>query len=222
MSYYHLTQFAILPLGGGGESEEPLAVVSAVNPLRHTPTNIFGAAQRVVCWSGWFGEEAQKFDRDFRTWTREGWGALDAWCDGVLPHAAAAGATLCFRPHPRHVLADAQACVTFLKRREGQPVEVLLDAAGMLTAAMMARADDHLKRAMDALAGHPAVAGIVISNVVASKEDPELLESAPVGSGLLSRALMEMMGDAVREGKPRILVGGDVEGQAREIEGMGG
>ncbi len=222
MSYYHLTPFAITPLDGGVEGGEPLAVVSAANPLRHGPLNIFGAARRVVCWSGWFGDEAQKFDRDFRTWTREGWAALDAWCDEVLPHAVAAGATLCFRPHPRHVLADAQACVSFLKRREGQPVEVLLDAAGLLTASMLGRAEDHLKRMLEALANHPAVPAVVVSNVAVSATDPELLEPAPVGNGLLGSALVKLIVDAIPSGKARVLISADPGGQVREIAGMSG
>ncbi len=216
MSYFHLTPESIIPLGGG----EPLAIVSAANPLRHTPANIFGASSRIVCWSGWFGDDSTKFDRDFRTWTREGWDALDAWCDQVLPFAAAAGARLCFRPHPRHVIADAQACMSFLKRREGQPVEILLDPAGLLTAAMLPRAEDHLKRIVDALASHPAVPAVVVSNVVATQGDPDQLEPAPIGGGVLSSELIKLVVAAIPAGKPRVLIGPDPGAQSRAIDAI--
>lgn len=214
MSYFHLTPDSMTPLGGG----EPLAVVSAANPLRHNPANVIGASTRILCWSGWFGDDAQKFDRDFRTWTKEGWAALDAWCDQVVPYAAAAGATLCLRPHPRHVLADAQACVSFLKRRESQPVEIFLDAAGLLTASMLPRAEDHLKRIMDALASHPAVPAVLISSVIAAQGDPDQLEPAPIGTGLLSSQLINLIASAIPRGKPRVLIGPDPEGQVRAID----
>jgi hypothetical protein len=216
MTYLHLTQTAISPLGGG----EPFAAVSAANPLRHNPTNIVGASSRIICWSGWLGDDSEQFARDFRTWTKDGWAALDAWCDALIPHAAAAGATICFRPHPRHVLADAQACMSFLKRRESQPVEVLLDPAGFLTGTMLPRAEDHLRRVLDALASHPAVPAILISNVIATEGDPDQLEPSPIGAGLLSPSLIRLIAAALPSGKPRVLVGPDPVAQAAALDSL--
>jgi len=164
-----------------------------------------GAPARRIFWSGWIGETP--FALDHRTWTKDTWSRLERWCDAALPHLERRRATACFRPHVRHVLSDPQSCVSFLKRRAGQPFEILLDAAGFLTPSMLSRAEDHLRRAMDALAEHPGIAGVLITNVRATKSDADLLEASPVHEGLLAPSLVQLIIDSTPPAKPLITIG---------------
>jgi hypothetical protein len=164
----------------------PLAAVFWDNPLTRPPS--VGTAPRTILFSGWFEADPDPegdtpslatdprrgiFPRSHRTWGPAAWSALDALCDGLAPVLSARGATACFRPHARHILADPQSCLAFLRRREGQPFEVLLDPAAYFTPEMLPRAEDHLTRAFEALAGHPRTAALLLTN----------LEPAAEGSG---------------------------------------
>jgi len=159
---------------------------------------------RRVFWSGWMGDSI--FARDFHTWSKEAWQRLDQWCDGIRPTLSTTGGTICFRPHARHILSDPQSCFSFLKRRHGQPVELLLDIAAFLTPAMLPRAEDHILRALDALADHDGVPGILISNVVRAAGDDDLLEPCPIDRGLLEPRLIQLISSRIPPGKATVLV----------------
>ncbi len=170
-----------------GTGEDDFAAVDHANVLAFSGPQSWRG--RRVFWSGWMGETISSLDH--HTWSKEAWQRLDAWCDRVAPTLAHAGATACFRPHPRHVLSDVQSCATFLKRRAGQPFEVLLDPAGLLTPSMISRAEDHILRALDALAEHPSVPAIVVANVRPAGD--ELFEPCRADQGLLAAALVELI-----------------------------
>lgn len=194
----------------------PFASVSGVNVLSanadaNVPSRSNPVFPREVMWSGWMGESA--FTRDFRAWGKEAWSTFDAWCDLQLPRLVTTGVTLCFRPHPRHTLSDAQSCVSFLKKRAGQPFRVLLDPVGMLTSSMIPRAEDHLHRIMDALADHSGVAGVMVSNAVSSTIDPELLAPAPVHRGAVEPKLIRAVFSRIPAEQPVIMLNEEVPAQ---------
>lgn len=172
-----------------------------------------------VMWSGWVGDSI--FARDFRAWGKEAWSRLDAWCDSHLPDLAAEGRTICFRPHPRHTLSDAQSCVSFLNKRAGQPFQLLLDPVGLLTPTMLPRAEDHLNRVLEALADHPGVAGVIVSNAVASPDDPDLLVSCPVHRGVLESRLVHIIASRVPAEKPFVLHTDDAAAQVAFLHASG-
>lgn len=179
---------------------------SSLDPSFYTwPANPT-APRRRVFWSGWMGDST--FALDHRTWSKEAWVRLDRWCDAAIPHLQRNNAIAVLRPHSRHVLSDPQSCFTFLKRRAavvgagGQPFELLLDPVAFLTLAMIPRAEDHLTRAMDALADHPAVSAVVISNLEPSIDDPDLLN--PVLRGVLTDPLITLITTRVPVSKPII------------------
>lgn len=179
----------------GTSGNEPFAVIDHANlalGIGPTPRGS-AAASRLILWSGWFGRPADpvrgRFPRDFRTWTPAAWEALDAACDGLLPALAERGIELCLRPHARHVLSDPQACLSFLRKHEG--VRLLLDPASFMTGSMLDRAEDHVARMFEALGDHPAVAGVVLANVLRNDPDDEdSLGPAPLHRGLIEPRLL--------------------------------
>jgi hypothetical protein len=168
---------------------------------------------RIVCWSGWVGEGP--FDRDFRTWTKPAWEALERAC------GAFGGTGLCLLPHPRHILSDAQSCLTLLRRFEGGRVRLVLDPAGMLTGTMLDAAEDHLARTLDSLAHHPGVAVVRLTNVERDADDPDLLRPAPLDRGLLDPALIvRMFRSTGRSDVPVALLDDGFEAQASLLRSL--
>jgi hypothetical protein len=183
-----LTPAAILDPQGG-----VFAAVAHHNPLESVAVDAPLPAPRLVMWSGWFGAGEPlrgSFPRDFRTWTPRGWAGLARACDGLLPALTSAGMHLWVRPHARHVLADAQSCVSFLKEREGQPVRLLLDPAGLLTGSMLGLAEEHLGRIFGALGGHAGTGAALLSNLERAPGEEELLVPAPLHRGLIDPSVI--------------------------------
>lgn len=126
-----------------------------------------GGAKRVVAWSGTVAEGM--FEADPGTWGPRGQEGLKVRCDGLMHELVDRGITLALRPHARHVLGDAHRCALFLAWREGQPFELMLDPASLLTAGMLEKSEDHLTRIFEILGGRPGVCGVVLANVRASE-----------------------------------------------------
>lgn len=175
----HLLKWAVDSVFDPEKPGVSYAEISGANLAREP---VPPSSRRLVCWSGWVGESA--FDRDFRTWMKPAWDALERACE------AFAGTELCLLPHPRHILSDAQSCLSLLRRFEGRPVRLVLDAAGLLTGSMLGAAEDHLARVFDALGHHPAVSLIRLTNVERDEGDDDFLRPAPLHRGLLDPALL--------------------------------
>lgn len=175
--------------------------------ILHDPASEAWSGRRVLR-SGWLGQTPTSLE--FRSWSKEAWALLESWCDRIAPALESQDGRACFWPHPRHVLSDVQSCATFLKRREGQPFEVLLDPTGLLTEAMVPRAEDHLTRAMEALAGHPAVPAVVVSNVESAEDG--LLKACGTSRGLLPGGLISMISDRVPSDKAIVVLDAAAEG----------
>ncbi|MBX3377169.1 MAG: hypothetical protein KF678_09235 [Phycisphaeraceae bacterium] len=180
------------------EAESGGAVFAALDDrnVLADPAPVAWSGRRVIR-SGWMGDTPTSLE--FRSWGKEAWAKLEAWCDAIAPGLERAQGVACLWPHPRHVLSDVQSCVTFLKKRSGQRFEVLLDPAGLLTEAMLPRAEDHLTRAMEALAGHDNVKAVVVSNVEPAGEG--LLRACETGRGVLPEGLVRMVAERVPPGK---------------------
>ena len=215
---YYIHGDSVRSMSGGPD----FATILSINPLAPNATLPPAQSQRVMLWSGWCGDAI--FERDFRTWTPDAWQRLDQFLR--LAEGEAAGSVsrdnhrICLRPHPRHILADPQSCLSFLKRYEGRPVELVLDAAGFLTRSMLPRAEEHIFRALDALADHPQVPALVIANVEPAPGDDDLLQPVPVDRGLLPAALIRLIASRATD-KPVILFGDDPAAQARFLSAPG-
>jgi len=105
---------------------------------------------------------------------------FEAAADELELEAARARVELLLWPDAGHVISDAPSLLTFLRARESRGWRFVLDPVSMLTPTMLPRAEDHVRRAFEALGTHPLAACVVVADVA---EEP----SRP-GSLVLARA----------------------------------
>ena len=173
--------------------ESAFAAIGHAN-LARSPANtpaVPSGVPRGITWSGRLGEGDEPFRAlpDAGNWTRAGWVTLIAACESLLPELRRRGVDLCLRPHARHILSDAQGCLTLLR---GNPdVRLLLDPGSMLAGSMLPRIEDHLTRIFEALGEHPAVAAVVLANVrLLDPKDEDALILCPLHRGLIDPELL--------------------------------
>jgi len=186
-----------------------LGIVTGVNPLREKLPEA-PPKGRLIAYSGWGGEqpglESGVWAASFETWGPEGRAALGSVCDTVCGGFERAGATLCFRPHARHVLGDPQTCLSFLRAHEGGPFEALLEPAAFLTPGMIDAAEDHVERAIGALGDRRDVPAVLVSDVEIVETGSEReLRLVPPGEGVLPEGLVARLAGAC--GKPTYVLG---------------
>jgi sugar phosphate isomerase/epimerase len=203
----------IVPLGGGAAwaaagSSNILTDDGVEELLRAIPVS-----GGLVAWSGWMGDGPG--ERDFRTWSAEGWARLEAACDRVVPSLAAHGVELLLRPHSAHVLSDVPSCLRFFRQREGQAVGLLLDPEAMLTPAMVGDAPDRLERILWALGPQEWTRAVVVSSAENSAANDDAIVHSPLGTGAIDAGVIAgLVRRLVPPELPRVLVGGDFERQA--------
>jgi len=185
-----------------------------VNPL--TDLIAPGAAD-VIVWSGTLSDEG-RFARDVRTWMPPGVQAFDAMLERLTTELRERNQRLLFRPHARHVLCDPQRCLTFLRDKvdaQGLPFGLALDAAAMLEANMLEKAEDHAARAFEALGEHAAVVIVANAEPPADPDDPDALPTiTPAHRGVLPAwFLRDMIERHVPEPAPLILLPDDADEQ---------
>ncbi len=181
-----------------------------------------GDARVVIVESGWLDGETG-FVRGvvrsgFRTWTPAGWRAMEAMLMRAAASAQRRGCEVWVRSHARQVLSDPQSCLTWLRGLESAgwaqgSVRLLLDPASLLTAGMLGEAEDHVQRAVSAVAGHALLGGVVVGGcalvemppgdeVVGSASGPEMAlgpgDAGALPAGLVARAVDRWAGGAVR------------------------
>lgn len=208
----------------GRNRERAIMGFGGFNPLAGAmptlPSRDF--APIVACWSGWYPVDALPehgvYPRDFRTWQPKAWDELQAVLGWLTPQLAREGLSFALRPHARHVLSDAQACMNFLQRFDDERLGVLLDPVATLTAEMLDLAEDHLVRVFEALAAHPRVPAIVLTNAeVVELPDRVELRSAPVHKGVLDAGLLIDLARTHGGGKPIVLLEEQLAGQLAVI-----
>ncbi len=149
----------------------PFAAVLGDDVLRLSPVGIAAGAviaPRLIAWSGSLADDPS--ERDPRTWGPAGLAALREALARLREPLTRAGARLLLRPHARHILCDPQRCVTMLNEWEisGDPFALALDPAAMIEESMLDHAEDHIRRAAEALAGRAAL--VVISPSAAAPQ----------------------------------------------------
>lgn len=222
------------------ETGATAATLSHVNLLTDHPST--DGDRPVVVWSGWTGEilglhaQGACFAPSASNWRPETWevmrAMLDRMSDSLGPDR------FWVRPHARHVMSDAQSCLSEVRRwaerkDQGQSVpRLLLDPAMLLTAEMLGAAEDHVVRALDALAAHELCCGLVVSDVelvepAGTSDGPAMgpeLRPVPIGSevGALGVDVLPAALEAAGV-KPELVVvmaGADAEEQVRRV-GLG-
>jgi hypothetical protein len=221
-----LTQDAIVPAAAPGPR---FAAVFWENPMTRAPVlpepsgkgdTRGGRGGRTVLFSGWFGDDDEpaeprrgRFPRSHRTWSPAAWAQLSALCDALVPELRSRGATACFRPHARHILADPQSCLAFLRKRENQPLEVLLEPAAFLTPEMLPRAEDHLSRAFEALGSSPRTAALLLTNIAPAEGTGDAFQVTPLTGGHIDPALLVQLARRHAAHLPWILMDDDLDAQ---------
>lgn len=163
------------------------------------------------------------------TWSARGWAELERRLES-------SSGTLVLRTHARHVLSDLPGVARLVKMARdlatSPRVQVLVDPASMLTPSMFESgprdAMDYVRRVLEWCAEHatnPAVWGVVVSNVRARADMPDLCEPsslsklAEAGSCLLNAdTLAALFAEHLPPETRRVLVGAEPESQREQLE----
>jgi len=194
-----------------GQPGQAMASTVRTNPLgEQWLLDVDAPSDCVVCWSGSLGESL--FAPHPMTWLTPGHEALDRFCDEIGPQLEQHGKSMCFQPHARHVLNDAQSCCAFLERRGQGPFAVAMDPASMIEPSMMPTVADHLARMFDMLGSRCAM--VMLSDVVVSGDDEPEVTSVPLGQGVLPRdVVLELLQTHLPSETPVVLQPGKLDGQ---------
>lgn len=181
------------PLRWGGEKN----ILSDARAL-----NWATQGERVIVWSGSLSDDL--FGRDPGTWGPRGLEALRSTIGSLASEARAGGFEVWLRPHARHVLCDVQRAVRLLHEWRDLPVGLALDAASMLETSMAGEAEDHFRRAYEALG--PLAKAVIVANArVAQGDEESPIELVGVGEGLVRPGrLLELLAVHVPPEVPRI------------------
>jgi len=158
------------------------------------------------------------------TWSAPGWNAFEAASAELNARADRSGTTLILRPNARHVLADPQSTLAWLKRTEPTHTRVLLDPSGWLTPSMLPDAPDHLARTFGAFAGHPAVWGVLLTALIEAPSGelaPAPLHTPDADAALGAGVLLEAFAPFPRDGLPVVLLDQDLDLQRGVLERAG-
>lgn len=170
--------------------------------------------ERVLSWSGGLGEGL--FEAHPMTWLTPGHQALAAFCEEIGPQLERHGKRLCFHPHARHVLNDAQSCARFLREHGDGPFEVALAPAAMLEASMIPHAQEHLERMFETLGGVCSM--LLLSDAAVEGED---VREVPLGMGVLLReTVLGLIERHVPAEVPVVIQGGRLDEQLAWLEAM--
>lgn len=134
------------------------------------------------------------FAPDHRLWGPQPWAEFEAALARLAPRG---GPEVWIRPHARHVLSDAQRCLTAARGWEerGLAARLLLEPAMLLTEAMLSHAEDHLERIFDTLGDSPRLAAVLLTGAEAVEADSEgersvELRPCPLGRGLIDGSVL--------------------------------
>jgi hypothetical protein len=141
---------------------EIIATTFPGNPLRE-PLPDFNTipTSRLLMYAGTLADDL--FEPHPMTWMAPGHEQFNNLCDNLIEPLRAAGCTLCFQPHARHVLSDVQSTLTFLNRCADAPFEIAFDPAGLFEPSMLSDAEDHLSRSFELLG--PRCAMLILRNI---------------------------------------------------------
>jgi hypothetical protein len=209
---------AASPLRTVVAADDPAAVVASVhdgNPLGDegpAPADLARApADRVLLWSGTLADDPFGASHP-PNWMGPGRAALDRFCAAAAPGLSAAGRTLCFHPHARHVLNDVPSCLTFLREHAGEPLEIALAPASLIEPSMLDVLEDHLERIFDHLG--PRCRVVVLEDVAAGDRADDACRRVPLGHGRLPRDHVRRLLDAfVPDDADLVLRADDLEQQ---------
>jgi len=181
-----------------GRPDEVLAATIRENILSHDlliDTDL--PSDRIVCWSGTLADDL--FGSHPPNWLRPGRESLQAFCREMSDQLRSHQRTICFQPHSRHVLSDAQSCLSLLREHDGGPFEIAFSPATLIETSMLPDLDDHLTRLFHGLGNRCAM--VMLADVVEGTDNAgePRCETVALGSGRLPRDLVRKL---IREHVP--------------------
>ncbi len=187
---------SVRPLAGSGAGPHCFLGVSVVDDGVERALAAPSEAARTVVWSG--GPEGGLFDRDLAGWMPRRRDDFGARCAAALEIVKSRGGALDIRPCARHVIGDAQTCLSFLREHEGHQVGVLLDPVALLEPEMLAESRDHLRRMFETLGG--VATGVLICGADPSRAGSHGLMHCELNAGEIP---IETWADLVEGHVPR-------------------
>lgn len=206
-----------------GEEETPYASICGRNLLPGSPgesldwllESVIEGCPRVVAWSG--SMASGLFDRDPLSWMPRPREAFRALCDGLAPVLIERGVKTLWRPHARHVLADPQTCLSYLRDREGEPFGLAFEPASLFEPEMLPMAESHLERAFESLG---PVCDLAILTNTRIADHPESPESTPLHEGDLDGSLIAKLArEHLPEETPIALLERELDAQRAVLRG---
>ena len=206
-----------------------VVVASLHNPLegsgRHGRSESHPAAL-LAMWSGWLDAQSDietgAFEPSLATWTRPGQEAFVEWLTSQL-RAHNDSSPLLLRPHARHVLSDPQRVLSSFRDRSSSPVRLLLEPTAFLTPEMIDDADDHLRRAFEALLPQRWTWGTLLTGATTLETDwGREVVPCPITHGRISAGtLIGLLHDGQEPSKPIILLDEEFDEQHALLEESG-
>lgn len=123
-------------------------------------------SRRVVAAAGALpaGDDEDAARAALRTHSAEGFRALETAIERTVGAIGSGGPSLCVRPRAADVLSDVPSCLVFLRSAAAARARLVVDPIAMLTPSMAERAEEHLERIYEGLAGHTGVEAVVVWN----------------------------------------------------------
>lgn len=134
-----------------------------------------------------------RLDRPHQTWGPAGAAMLEALATGWRT-SVANGTRVMVRPHHADVLSDIQRCLAFA-RAERSGLLLAMDPVAILAPSMLDRAEEHLRRSVDATRECPGLGAVVLTNARMDKET----HASPIHDGRLSSDVVRQLATGLLE-----------------------
>jgi hypothetical protein len=168
------------------------ALVSGLGVTDRPPDEPPGA-RAVVIGAGAAAGSDDPAEASLLAWGPRGRAALEEGVSAWVERSRLGGFEVWVWPRADGLVSDAPTVLGLVRKHAGSGLRVFLEPEGLLSASMLARAEDHLRRACEALVPHEATAAVLVSHV-----GDGAAARGPIGPGLV--AMVESA--ALAAGKP--------------------
>lgn len=162
-----------------------------------------------------------RLEMPHQTWGPAGAAMLEARATGWRSDVAAGGARVMVRPHHADVLSDIQRCLVFA-RAERSALLLAMDPVALLAPSMLDRAEEHLRRSVDATRDCPAIGAIVLTNARMTDETrPSPIHDGDLGEDVMRPLAEGLWSIAAARDVPIVCLADQWREQARALRSWG-
>lgn len=127
-----------------------------------------------------------------QTWGPAGAAMLEARATAWRADAASGGVRVMVRPHHADVLSDIQRCLAFARAERGALL-LAMDPVALLAPSMLDKAEEHLRRSVEATRDCPAIGALVLTNTHLGEQ----ARSSPIHDGVLPESVMRPLAEGL-------------------------